>query len=158
MAGIRPNGWHNEPKANPIPESPISWYQLEDAMLFYWRGDYYRVPSGFKWNAASVPWFLWFVVPPTGLILAATAPHDWLYGNDGCINRVSIVDNHLLLYPVKLSRAQSDAVIRDIYRWDVKQWIKRERPNLGRRWLEIARPWLTWAGVRIFGIFNWSHA
>lgn len=42
-------------------------------------GKTYTVPAGLETDLASVPKFLWSVVPPHGRHLPATILHDWLY-------------------------------------------------------------------------------
>jgi len=47
------------------------------------------VPAGFKFNLASVPRILWFVISPYELSIPAPLVHDYLYVNKGRIgNRV----------------------------------------------------------------------
>lgn len=154
---IKPNGWHSAPLVNTIPETPVSWYELVEPMDIYWRETMYRIPAGFKWNAASVPWFLWWIVPPTGLVLMSTAPHDYGYQNHGMFFIPCQYREMHYLMPRQLTREETDAMLRDVYRHDVEGWIASDRPRWVRKMIETARPWITWAGVRLFGWSRWSR-
>ena len=41
--------------------------------------DLVTIPTGFVTDGASIPWFLWSILPPFGPYLPAAAAHDFLY-------------------------------------------------------------------------------
>ena len=46
-----------------------------------------RVPAGFKTDLASIPQFLWSVLPPVGRYDRAAVVHDYLYRFNGCTRK-----------------------------------------------------------------------
>lgn len=44
------------------------------------------VPEGFVYDKASVPRFLWWLLPPFGTYERAAVIHDWIYRNKGLID------------------------------------------------------------------------
>lgn len=44
-----------------------------------------EVPAGFRFDMASVPRILWWLVAPFHLSIAAPLVHDWLYRRRGCV-------------------------------------------------------------------------
>ena len=67
-----------------------------------------RIPEGFKWNGASIPWFLRWLVKPTELTKEGSLVHDMLYsGNNGVTRALAdkIFKNKLLEDGVKPLKA-----------------------------------------------------
>jgi hypothetical protein len=58
-------------------------YELVPDYYFEAYGQKHYIPSGFRYDGASVPRFLWSVtgITPDGLHRAATLIHDYLYVN-----------------------------------------------------------------------------
>lgn len=54
----------------------VTFTLLEDV---YVNG--YMIPAGYKTDFATVPQFLWSVLPPIGRHNLAALLHDWLYDN-----------------------------------------------------------------------------
>lgn len=54
------------------------WWVL-DVDAYYWTGgEWLRIPRGFRWNGASVPWlFQWYEGRSEHLV--ASCVHDWCY-------------------------------------------------------------------------------
>lgn len=68
------------------------WQLMDD---FYFEG--LVVPKGFITDFASIPQFLWSILPPTGSYTKAAVLHDYLYKNGYSIgfNRKSCDDMFL---------------------------------------------------------------
>jgi hypothetical protein len=69
----------------PIPESGT--YML--AMSVYIEGIY--IPSGFQWNGASIPKFLWPILgsPFAPEMMVASLVHDYLYSDEPAVRHIS---------------------------------------------------------------------
>lgn len=90
--------------------------------------DYYntiakvRIPSGFKYDGASVPRILWAIINPLDLSEAAPLVHDYLYRLAGQPVREWIDAEHPgdeRYYPKKYA----DTLFRDIMKqWKVDEW------------------------------------
>ena len=55
--------------------------------VWTWRGDWWcmPIPRHFEWDAASVPRFLWWLVPRWKLGIKAPLKHDWLHHKKGLV-------------------------------------------------------------------------
>lgn len=84
------------------------------------------VPEGYRSDGASVPRYLWFIMPRDGLHRAAALIHDYLYeveGHEG------------------ISRKRSDRLFLDSMLWyGVSRW----------------RAHLAYCSVRLFGWIWWN--
>lgn len=62
-----------------IPGKP-GWLELtEDFVYKDSLGQVHRIPAGFRWNGASVPRFLWWLIPPYKDPVS-NCVHDYLCG------------------------------------------------------------------------------
>lgn len=149
---------HNHPGTVEIPSPRVSLLKLEHAMIIEWRGDILRVPAGYTCNAASVPPLLWIIVPPTGLILYGSIPHDYGYERTGRMWTLHRDPDGVCHWLRKYyTKSQIDALLRDIHRADAAEWIKQHRPCWPvRNWLRL-QPWLAWVGVTLFGWPVWMR-
>lgn len=63
----------------PVPAADC--VELAEDHCFHVAGLDIWIPKGFRWNGASIPWYLWSIIggrfEPDRLL--ATARHDWLY-------------------------------------------------------------------------------
>lgn len=91
-------------------------------------GDLLGVPEGYTTDFASVPRFIWWLVPTYGNYTAATVLHDWL-----------ITD----MLPYNKTIAASPQHIDKVFREAMQ--------SLG---VSLPRRWLMWAGVRWGALFN----
>lgn len=57
-----------------LPTMSVAW--LPEKTSTVWSID---IPHGFVTDFASVPWWLWSVVPPIGRHSLGSVVHDWLY-------------------------------------------------------------------------------
>lgn len=147
---------HNRPLTEEIPSPRVSLYRLKEDMIIKWRGHIIRIPAGYTGNGASVPMLLWPLVPPTGLILYASIPHDYGYELSGHMYVIKTdADRRSYRVLETFSKSEVDALLRDIHRQDAADWIDENKPlPLRRIWLR-AQPWIAWAGVAIFGWGTW---
>lgn len=67
-------------------------YQLNQDYVYVWSKNgvlsMIRVPAGFRFDGASIPWFLWTALKthPAGELLASSVIHDFLDHKDGNID------------------------------------------------------------------------
>ena len=54
------------------------------------------VPAGYITDLASVPVWLWWLIPPHGELMTAAILHDWLYSHGGKDMLKSVADDLLL--------------------------------------------------------------
>lgn len=54
-------------------------YVLERPLVYQGQREKFIVPAGFTTDLASVPKFLWWILPPFGRHSRAAVLHDWLY-------------------------------------------------------------------------------
>lgn len=114
-----------QPNILPVPGEA---YQLAEAWgVAVWPYHVY-VPRGFVSDGASVPRFLWALIPPDGLHRAAALAHDWLYATHGA---------------QRFTRAEADAFFRLLL---VAAGVSR------------AKAALMWLAVRAFGWLAWSRS
>ena len=84
------------------------------------------VPRGYTFDLASIPRWLWWLVAPFELSLAAPLVHDWLYEFTGCVNPVWMEDEQEWYVPKMITRAQADLVFDELMeRSHVKNWRRR---------------------------------
>ncbi len=82
----------------PLDLTGLKWWQKLTIWLTYrrqWRlvqdyefwcpiiDDWCRIPAGFIFDFASVPKLLYSILNPTGLLLAGSVPHDFIYRHGG---------------------------------------------------------------------------
>ncbi len=95
--------------------------------------EYYTItiPKGFEFNLASVPRFLWVLIPPFELSISAPLVHDYLYRNKGKTDQRSYI------------RAEADRMFETLMeREGVVLW-KRKAAYLAVR----VFGWVTWYQV-----------
>lgn len=85
------------------------------------------IPSGFRYDGASVPRFLWAIIDPLDLSEAAPLVHDYLYRNAGLDVPVYVLaaDSKTVIpcSEMRFSKEFADDMFRDIMnRWDVTPW------------------------------------
>tara|TARA_R110000850_G_scaffold228389_1_gene353306 strand:- start:468 stop:944 length:477 start_codon:yes stop_codon:yes gene_type:complete len=109
-------------------------------------GNSVRIPKGFKYDKASVPRFLWSLMPPSGDDTAAFLLHDYTYHLKGKI----ITENGSL---VKISRKRSDFLmfIYQCLLLDINS-SKIFDKNFFKRLRIVAM----YIGVRIGGWYYWA--
>lgn len=73
-------------KENPIKKSRVygrnninEYMLLESLQVILSNGDIILIPSGFVWDLASVPRWLWSLIPPDNDAELAFLIHDYLY-------------------------------------------------------------------------------
>jgi hypothetical protein len=92
------------------------------------------VPRGFITDLASIPRWLWPIVAPFELSIAAPVVHDWLYGHGGLIRPAPG------LSPIRYTRSQADAFLYDVAAQDGVWWWRRAAAHTvvrdvgARRW------------------------
>lgn len=107
----------------------VAWTLLDalwvhDRPLTVWM-----VPQGYRCDLASVPHPLWGIIAPQDLCEAPAIAHDYLYQRGGVVNP------HL-----RYTRAEADALFRDLMAWYGVPWAKR---------------WAAWLAVRTRGGAYW---
>lgn len=60
---------------------PDWWEVTEDYSFMFFTGEFFVIPAGFITDFASVPRFLWSIIPPNGRTAPASVLHDFLYEN-----------------------------------------------------------------------------
>ena len=90
-----------------------------------------RVPVGFRTDLASIPRWLWPIVAPFELSLAAPIVHDWLYANGGRTNVLAVT----------VSRETTDRIFFELMRRENVWWWRRA---------------LAYRAVRLFGAKHWK--
>lgn len=85
------------------------------------------IPSGFRYDGASVPRPLWAIIDPLDLSEAAPLVHDYLYRNAGLDVPVYVLSaDQKTVIPcgeMRFSKEFADDMFRDIMnRWDVTPW------------------------------------
>lgn len=101
---------------------------LKEPLLVAWRGKLLEVPEGFESDGASVPRAFWATISPRvdpATIRGAVA-HDYLYRT----------------HPQGWTRADADALFRDLIREDGLSWWRTQK---------------AYWGVRLFGGSAWQH-
>ena len=95
------------------------WRTLAGPVFFIWGGIVYQVPAGFRWNGASIPFFLWWWVSPwSAWVVLASCVHDWLYTTRTLSRRDADRILYLLL---------ADSARRSLWRWQRYQRLVRAR-------------------------------
>lgn len=87
-----------------------------------------NIPAGFRFDLASVPRALWWLIAPFELSIVAPLLHDWLYRHGGVVPGRSY------------TRAEADALFRD---------VMREEGVPGWRWRAA------YLAVRVAGRGSW---
>ncbi|WP_081452469.1 DUF1353 domain-containing protein [Verrucomicrobium spinosum] len=140
-----------QPYALPIPspdDGPL--YRVTSDWSYVWkinRRTYrLRVPRGFEFDGASVPWWMWSLlrVPPDGLHRAAALAHDYLYRHVG-----------------RVPLGHQQELIRGKWMDCTSPWLREEADALFARILRecgvsMVRRRLMYLGVRIFGKSSWK--
>jgi len=104
-----------------------SWILTQD---FYFADGLYliRVPKEFEFNLASVPRFLWIIIPPFELSILAPLIHDYIYRTDG------IVEN------VKYTRLETDKLFKILMK---REGVSNFKANIS--YLAVrALGWIHW--------------
>ena len=105
-----------------LPSDGTRRWELHEPMYYLSRdGVMYKVPNGFITDLASVPRFLWPIIPPFGHWSKPAVLHDYLYNSNS---------------PHKPSRAEADKLFREAV-------IDCNGHGI--------TAWVLWAGVRIGG-------
>lgn len=90
---------------------PMAFCYAHELLGLQW----YTVPKGFKSDMASVPRFLWPLLPPHGRVKKAAILHDWLYSQP------------------KIDRAFADLLFLEAMKSDGVPWLQRWAMYLGVR-------------------------
>jgi hypothetical protein len=103
---------------------PTTW-ELVAPLSYQGRVDHWTIPSGYRTDFATVPWFVQWLVPRTGVWTLAATLHDWFI-TDGI--------------PAGLiTSRQTDGVFRRVLREEGTDPVRR---------------WLMWAAVRTAAPFS----
>lgn len=103
---------------------PATW-ELVAPLSYQGRVDHWTIPSGYRTDFATVPWFVQWLIPRTGTWTLAAVLHDWLI-TDGI--------------PAGLvTSRQTDGVFRRVLREESVDPVRR---------------WLMWAAVRAAAPFS----
>lgn len=97
------------------------------------------VPRGFCSDLASIPRWLWWLVAPFELSLAAPLVHDYAYAHGG---RVMILTYDRVRRYTYLSRGRVDRAFYELMREEGVWWWRR---------------WAAYHAVRVFGAKHWNH-
>jgi len=95
-----------------------------------------EVPAGFRFDMASVPRVLWWLIAPFHLSIAAPLVHDWLYRRRGCVGSGPGGCRKVL------RRRDADRVFRKLMR------AHGVHPVL---------EFIAWVSVRLFGWMIWRR-
>ena len=124
-------------ETRPLPE-PVVSYDERSATWLLERGYsvialdcLLRVPVGFRTDLASIPRWLWPIVAPFELSLAAPIVHDFLYSHGGRTHVLSVT----------LDRPTVDRIFYELMRRDGVWWWRRA---------------LAYRAVRLFGAKHWK--
>jgi len=92
------------------------------------------IPRGFRWDLASVPRAVWWLISPNDLGLVGPLVHDWLYRCGGVVPAPHCEP------PRHFSRAAADELLRELMARDgVAGWRRR----------------FAYRAVRLFGGGSW---
>jgi hypothetical protein len=95
----------------------------------YRDGDYaITVPSGFEFDLASVPRFIWWLIGPFDLSIAAPLVHDFLYRFRGAPPQGCIDPRRTY------TRSQADLLFRTIMKEEGVWWWRRAAAYRAVRW------------------------
>lgn len=95
----------------------------------------FRIPAGFKFDLASVPRPLWWLIAPFELTITAPLIHDFLYQNAGKPPQGTVVP------ATTFSRKAADQLFLEVMRREgVSAWRRR----------------LAYLATRLFGSFWWG--
>lgn len=90
-----------------------------------------RVPTGFKTDLASIPQFLWNVLPPVGRYDRAAVLHDYLYQHNGCTRAEADAVLYEAMYVLGVDRFTRWTIYAGIRIGGWKVWDKyRKQPSL----------------------------
>lgn len=103
---------------------PINW-ALQRYLIYKGKTQTFCIPKGYVTDFASVPWFLQWFVPRTGVWTLAAVLHDWLITHGIPEGLVSSRD--------------ADGIFRRVLREEGVGFIRR---------------WLMWAAVRVAAPFS----
>lgn len=104
----------NEPVL--IPQGKKDW-RLAQSYIRIIDNEYHKVTEGFITDLASVPRFLWVLIPPYGRHTGAAIIHDWYYRNG---------DKHI-------TRAEADWIMFRVMKVDGCSFLKRWIIYIGLR-------------------------
>jgi len=101
---------------------------LAKDVFFVWRNIVYKIEAGFKWNGASIPfWLWWWVSPWRWWVRVASCVHDYLYGKRMFTRReCDRIFLQLLLVSIRRSR------------W---RWLRYRRTIQARIMYAAVREW-----------------
>lgn len=136
-----------QPMIIPVAERT---YRLEQEYQYCWLKDGINnrmlIPTGFTYDGASVPRFIWSLsgITPDGLIRAAALVHDWIY-------------NHAGLLPPGFQQYLQEDQWLDVH----GRWSRREADRMFSRIMRDAgvsrfRRRIAYLAVRLFGWFSWN--
>ncbi len=106
---------------------PIRW-ELQRDLVYEGRRQRFVIPKGYVTDFATVPWFVQWLIPRTGVWTLAAVLHDWLITDEIPAGRISSRD--------------TDGMFRRVLREEGTGPIRR---------------WLMWAGVRLAAPFSSSR-
>lgn len=121
-----------------VRELPDGQWELLADLVYQGNTDRIVVPKGFVTDFASVPRFLWNIVPPYGKYTKAAVLHDFLYRKQPPVRMMNDV-------MARITREDSDGI------------FDRTMEELGTsRW----RRWVMFKAVRNWGqsIWDWHRA
>jgi len=104
---------------------PIRWALREHDLTYHGERQTFVVPVGYVTDFASVPWFLQWFVPRTGVWTLAAVLHDWLITHGIALGLVTSRD--------------CDGLFRRVLREEGTGFVRR---------------WLMWAAVRVAAPFS----
>ena len=110
---------------------PLDSWVLGDDWETGINGAILRIPAGYQYDMASVPWFLQWWIQKYKLGTAAPLIHDWGYQHGGDMGSVP---------PVQWKRKEVDRKFLDAMRCEGVRWFKRGAAYRGVRWFG----WFAW--------------
>jgi len=131
-----------QPAITQTSVTPTRW-RLDQDLVVSSRGWTLVVPAGFLTDLASIPRFVWWLIAPFELSIAAPIVHDYLYTFGGKIRATT--DGNITAPGgyMTFTRSQADAFLYDLAAADGVWWWRR---------------WLAYKAVRWFGARYWSAA
>ena len=111
---MRLQWYRNEPVLTPAGKK--NWRLVHDYVRII-DDEYIIVPAGFITDLASVPRFLWPLIPPYGRHTGAAIFHDWFYRSPG----------------ISITRKKADKIMLHIMKEDGCSFLKRWTIYIGLR-------------------------
>ncbi|NIT54912.1 MAG: DUF1353 domain-containing protein [Aliifodinibius sp.] len=107
---------------------------------FIWYKKYncwIAIPAGFVIDGASIPRYFWWAVPPGGVFLRSSIPHDYGYQKE----HILLANSQGRIAKKKITKAEIDIIFHDL--------------SLEVTGVPISS-WVAYEAVKYFGGFTWN--